>query len=504
MIEPAFSDNLSPKPRYKLRKGRILAIFLLVGVIIAIALFIGNFRISGHQVSTSSNTTNTNDTDTGIISKVKDLIEKAPDVIAETWNTELQHDNKLTGLLLVGIDARNVVYNGTEFINTKPEGAAGKRNADAIMQIVYDHETGYVYMISIPRDMGTDINMSCLQFRGSIFWVYDKGQSASCPGGGVEVMKQAIENMTEVKSQYHLFITMSAFKEFFDVAGATGSDGDKGFWIDNPEAFYERYPYNDYGWESVHFDKGLQFMNAERSLRYIRSRQYSYDWGRARRQQIFVKAVVQQLLSTETLLNPAKLLNLAGLFRDKINFSQPGFSEIVEIIRLSKQIDNTKVVNIVLGPEWMGHETFLNRIPHGRPGPYYMVPTHWKECPSGNEFCKVKEFIAKIRSYPSVYDEQSKIYAYASSKDGSGNPNFNNNSFNSLLGSNVPVVVNKSKLISRITPQDEIILIDFSSGAKPYSLSALSKFLNVRVEDGRLYPGYRYNNEDIAIIVKSH
>ena len=157
MIEPAFSDNLSPKPRYKLRKGRILAIFLLVGVIIAIALFIGNFRISGHQVSTSSNTTNTNDTDTGIISKVKDLIEKAPDVIAETWNTELQHDNKLTGLLLVGIDARNVVYNGTEFINTKPEGAAGKRNADAIMQIVYDHETGYVYMISIPRDMGTDI-----------------------------------------------------------------------------------------------------------------------------------------------------------------------------------------------------------------------------------------------------------------------------------------------------------------------------------------------------------
>jgi LCP family protein required for cell wall assembly len=499
MTETAVPPN-TPTPRYRLRKGRITAIVLLVFLFAGIIVFFASFRFSGRAVSGNPDTAN--DNDTGIVSRVQNFIEQAPDVIAESWSTDLKHENKLTGILLVGIDARNVVYQSGEFENTKPEGAAGTRNSDAIMQVVYDHETGYAYMISIPRDMGIDINLDCLKFRGSIFWGYDKGQSAGCPGGGVEVMKSVVENITGIKSQYHVFITMSAFKEFFEIAGATNDKGEKGFWVDNPEAFYERYPYNDYGWESVHFPKGMQFMNAERSLRYIRSRQYSYDWGRAKRQQIFIEAVAQQLLSTETLLNPAKLLNLAGLFRDKTDFSIISFGEIVEGIQMAREMDRNKVVNIVLGPEWMGHEIFLNRIPHGRPGPYYMVPTHWKQCPAGNEFCKVKDFIAKIRAYPTVYEETAKIYAYASSKDSSGKGNFANTSYQQLLNSPAPVVVNESKVISKQVPEHGIILIDYSQGSKPYTLSILSKYLGVTVEDGNSYPGYRFNNEDIAIIVR--
>jgi LCP family protein required for cell wall assembly len=489
---------------HKRKFTKIIALLVLILLVSIAAIFVSSIRLKGRTANVNADTiTNVAQVVPTMPSLDKQTVVKAPEVLSESWQTSLKHNGSLTAVLLVGIDARYAEFNGSEFINLKPEGAAGKRNSDAIMEVVYDNSSGYVFMISIPRDMGMDINLECLHFSGSIFWAYDRGQSAKCPGGGVQVISDVVKNMTGIEPQYHIFITMSSFKEFFDVAG-TDNNGQKGFWVDNPSAFSERYPYNDYGWENVFFPAGRQFMNADRSLRFIRSRQFSYDWGRAKRQQIFLEAVKNELLSFETLFNPAKILSIIGFFRDKIDMSQFSFPEIVDALSIARNIDQKKVVNIVMGPDWMGHERFLNRIPHDRPGPYYMVPTQWKQCAKGDEFCKIKDFIKKIEAYPAVYQEQAKVVAYPSNNNTDGKGNFNNPAFQNLLNSDAPVLVDNEQSTVYIDPGNDLVLVDFTNGNKPYTLSVLSKFLNVPVQPGALYEPYRRNGEDVAILVKSH
>lgn len=492
-------DLTQNNQNYKLRSNRIIFVFL---VIITISLSFIAFNSLRFSNRTSVGASDTHLANTAKQTETDPVIDNTPQFLAEEWHTNLAHDeNRYTAALLVGIDARYSTIQNGEYVNLKPYGAAGLRNADAIMQVVYDHTTGYVFMISIPRDMGIDINKDCLKFSGSIFWVYDKGQKSGCPGGGIQVMKDAVESITGIKSQYHAFFNMDFFKEAYDLIAETNSNGEKGIWVDNPTAFSEKYPYNDYGWESVYFPAGRQFMTAERALRFIRSRQYSYDWGRAARQQILLTAIKDRVLAADNLFNPVKILGLINLIREKLLFTMPSFTEIVEIYDLSQKLDNSKIIHLVLGPDFGGKEAYIDRQPHGRRGPYYMTAKGWKECPPGNEFCKVQEFILNIIDEPKIFSENATIYAYSTVNAGDGSASFSNSLFQAMSKKKYPWHLSESKIVVNKPEGSKVSIIDYSEGSKPYTLSLLSKELGVKPLQGSQYTSYRQNKEDIAIIV---
>lgn len=73
------------------------------------------------------------------------------------------------------------------------------------MQVVFNHQTGDAVMISIPRDMGVDVRLDCLEFHGSIHWVYDRAERARCEIGGVGALKTAVSSITGIPIQYHIF-----------------------------------------------------------------------------------------------------------------------------------------------------------------------------------------------------------------------------------------------------------------------------------------------------------
>lgn len=315
------------------------------------------------------------------------------------YQSTIPQTDGYTSVLVVGIDTVQSEIKGETVINKNPSYKMGIRNTDTIMQVIYEHATGNVYFISVPRDMGVDVRKECLKFSGSIHWVYDKGENSKCPEKGVGVLKEVVTGITGYDIHYHVFVTFDAFKNIVSIIGEQNDKGQVGIWVDNPEKVHEIYPDGKGNFESVYYAKGRIFLTPDNAFKYVRSRKVTSDFGRARRQQTFVKACAQRLLSSDILLNPNKILELINEYKKQVIASEPkSLQELIELVNLVKNFDTQKTKSIVLDPEFGGHEKFINKQPHGRSGAwYYMVPTAWKECP-GDEFCKVKEEIKRVFS----------------------------------------------------------------------------------------------------------
>lgn len=494
VLEP----SIYPKPIAQERKLSFKRVLLIVfPLLIIMGIVIGKSILANNQDELNTFRAVANNPN-----QLQDNRENEiqPQVQGESFTTILEHTDGLTSVLLVGVDSRNVKLENGVFVNTRPENQSGTRNTDTIMQVVYNHKDKNVTMISIPRDMGVDVEIDCLKFHGSIHWVYDKAETKKCPQGGIEVLKTTVASVTGIPVHYHVFVTLEAFNEIVEIVGEE-HNGKTGLWIDNPKAFYEIYPYNDHGWESLYFPKGRHFMDAERAIRFVRSRQFTQDWGRAERQQIFIQAVKDRVLSSGTLLNPTKILNLFGVFRERIVFSQLSFGEIVELIQLLPQLGNDKISNVILSPELAGKEALINKQPHNRPGgPYYMVPTDWRICLE-NPFCKVHDYISGVINYPRVYSEQPEIGVISTSKDSAGKPSFSSEKYLEIVDSKFPIILKEETKTASILTEDEVTILDFTNGDKPYTLASLQKITGNRAVNGSTSGFANTGNYDIILVV---
>ncbi len=435
------------------------------------------------------------------------IVSSGTNLVNKFVDLELQNDDGVTSVLVAGIDTRNIVFENGEFRSTKPQGQAGTRNIDTIIQIVYDHNKNELTMISIPRDLGVDFRESCLKFSGSIHWIYDKTENANCPGRGIEELKQTVESVTGISVQYHVFITLESFVEAIDAVGEVNPEtGEKGIYVDNPTDVWDVYPYNDYGWENVYFKKGRIFLTGEDALKYVRVRQLTTDFGRARRQQIVIEAVMRRVISSDTLLDPGKISDLYKIYKQKTLISEVTLKEIIAGLDLIEKVDLSGIVNIVLDPNLGGNERYLNKQPHNRPGgPYYMIPTHWKECP-GNEFCKVHSLIQSIIEHSAVFAEEANTFAYAASYS-QGKLFFDNPDYINFENSQPPVNLTRSKYqintSQEIKDMGQVVVLDFSQGKHPETSRYLSEQSGFTLLDGANYLRYRLNKEDFTILIPS-
>ena len=284
---------------------------------------------------------------------------------------KIPENDNLTSILIVGLDARNVELRDGVYVNTKPAGQAGTRNTDTLIQAVYDHTSGNVFMISIPRDMGVDVREDCLHFSGSIHWTYDKAVKAGCPDKGITALEHTIEGVTGIKIQYHIFITLDMFQEIINIVGEKNSKGETGIYVDNPKSFSDIYPAaNETGWVNVYFPEGKLFLTPYRALQFSRTRQWTNDFDRARRQQLVVQAVLQTTLTANTLLDPFKLNDLLNTYQKKVLVSEPkSAGELLELLNIVRTLDTKKIYHMVLDPNFGGLEKYINKQPHDRPFP---------------------------------------------------------------------------------------------------------------------------------------
>lgn len=482
------------KRTVRLRKGRLVLVITFLLFLALDLILITEYKTRGANAVSYQ-----------FMERVADAFDSGTNLVTSIWEPQLKQEDNLTSVLIIGVDTRNAEFDGEEFVNTVDPGTRNSDiNTDVIIQLIYNHDTGEIFMISIPRDMGVDVREECLEFHGSLHWVFDKGQSANCPGGGIQTLSKTVENITGVPVHYYGMVSFDIFIDVIDTVGETNDQGEKGIWIDIPEPVYELYPIEGAGWESVYFPAGHQFLTSTDALKFARSRKASSDFARARRQQMVISAVKDRVISSDTLMNPKKIYEIYKIFKEKALISDVTLDEIRAGLNIVRDLDETEIIHLVLDPEFGGHEVFLNKQPHNRPGgPYYMVPTHWQECPE-NEFCRVQEFIKEIMEDPGVYGEEARIFVYARTKDYSGNPNFSNQTYQDFINAGVPLELTESKYLANISDDSSIVIYDFTNGSKPDTVELLERELGVTAIPGDQAPSnVRINNDEIAIVVKA-
>lgn len=247
----------------------------------------------------------------------------------------------------------------------------GPNLTDTIILANLDPKNNKVTLVSIPRDLWfPDLDTSNKKINGA----YADGESKMTGGGLIEA-EAAISKITGQEINYGVRIDFSGFVQAVNTIGGLDinvdntfddyeypisgkedescgySDDDiKDFSATSPaeleiqEKFTCRYMH-------VHFDKGLNHMNGDQALEYVRSRHAigaeGGDFARSKRQEKVINAFKEKVLSAETLINPSKILDLYNIVKSSIdtNIKQDEFDDF---IRLAEKLRGAKIQSAVI------------------------------------------------------------------------------------------------------------------------------------------------------------
>jgi len=263
------------------------------------------------------------------------------------------------------------------------EGGKGHTGATLSDMIVFSSfsQKGSVF-ISVPRDLWYG------PWQTKINAVYFYGEKK---GDGFSYTKKIMEDILGERIDRILIVDFEAFKEVVDLVGGIEVEVERAF-----DDFY--YPIsgkeNDLcdgdpkfscRYEHLHFDKGLQHMNGERALKFVRSRyaegEEGTDQARSYRQQKVIKALKSKLVSPQVLLSFRKISGLWQIFQKRLK-SDLSQSDFIALFR------------ILIFPKARNFKTF---VLDGEEGLFYHPKTHpsgqWVLVPRDESFERTHLFI---------------------------------------------------------------------------------------------------------------
>lgn len=225
-------------------------------------------------------------------------------------------------ILVLGVDRR---------------AAGGDQNADVIIIAHLDLMTKRMAAVSLPRDLLVDIpEIGPDKINGS--FNYGVLARPDDPVAGVVKVRDTIESLFGVPIDNYVLLDFHGFEDVVDSVG--GVD------INVPDAIHdEEYPTEDYGIEVVDFDPGMQHMNGDRALKYVRTRHGDSDDGRRARQQQVLLALFEQGKGFSSIKRADKVIVALG---DSV---QTGFTleQQLTLARLAYGMDETAITITSLG-----------------------------------------------------------------------------------------------------------------------------------------------------------
>jgi LCP family protein required for cell wall assembly len=300
---------------------------------------------------------------------------------------------KYTSALLVGIDTRSA--------------KSDLKNTDSMIIATYNYETGNITMISVPRDLYVKVPNEAWYTK--INGIYTRGEAVK-KGSGMEYLKGALQTVTGIEIQYHALIDLQGFVKMIDAVGGVTVN------VENSFTDY-MFPTEAKGkpvYETISFKKGPQKMDGTIALKYARSRHSSdagegTDFARARRQQKVISALKDKVLSTGTLLNPQKILELMQAVQDNVKLSEINNEEIQASINIAKKQQETpgKSYSFVLDPSFGGNQVITQNVPGVNA--YVIAPVAGLD-----NYTQVKALVKLCLTKPGIYSQKAKIRVYDS------------------------------------------------------------------------------------------
>lgn len=234
---------------------------------------------------------------------------------------------------------------------------------DTVMYVSIDPQAQKVTLISIPRDLWLP------DLKAKINTAYAFGEERK-KDGGLLLTKAIVEKVIGQPVDYVLRIDFNGFIRAIDMVGGIDANVEKsfedleyplsgkendtcGFTGDEFEkkatssAVFEAFPCR---FERISFQQGLEHMNGDTALKFVRSRHAKgsegTDFARSKRQEIVISAFKEKVFSLNTLLSPGKLISLYNVFQDTIhtNIQQQEYDDFV---KLAQKVQNAQINNVI-------------------------------------------------------------------------------------------------------------------------------------------------------------
>jgi len=243
-------------------------------------------------------------------------------------------------LIAVGSDLDKDDYNYTNILLLGDGGHErdGADLIDTIMVASIDYNKNAVSLFSIPRDFYVEASESNgATYSGKINELYRNHKNQMDEEERFQLFKKVTGEIVDLDIQYYLRVDFNAFVE--------GVDSLDGITVDVQEDIYDPYYPNetDNGYTLFKIDKGLQEMDGELALKFVRSRKTTSDFDRAARQQLVLDDIKKKALSKDILASPSKLKSIYGVVQDNVN-TDISIREMIALAGFAKEMDRSHLV----------------------------------------------------------------------------------------------------------------------------------------------------------------
>jgi LCP family protein required for cell wall assembly len=166
-------------------------------------------------------------------------------------------------------------------------GTIEGRRADTIMLLHLDEQREKVVLVHFPRDLRVaDPDGDQVKVNG----IYDQGADA---------VVSTISNFTGLPIHHYLEVDFNGFNQISQELGGVS-------------VYFEK-PIKDED-SGLDVPRGCVAIQGEQALAFVRARKFDDDFGRIKRQQLFLKLMADKIAAPGTLLRPDKVLSLVGVF----------------------------------------------------------------------------------------------------------------------------------------------------------------------------------------------
>lgn len=216
------------------------------------------------------------------------------------------------------------------FLGLDRRPGEGGGRTDAIILAHIEPRAQAATLVSVPRDLCVE-NCRTDPFRINSVWHAE----------GPDALRRRVSNLLGVQVDYWVTLDFNGFKRLVDFFG--------GVEIDVESTIYDpTFPNaTDTGFEPFYVEAGPAHFDGDTALRYVRTRHQDGAFAREVRQQQVLLALVEQVISPQTLVDsPAFLNELSNAFESNL---PPDL--VPSMAKLGMQIGSARTVSGAIRPE---------------------------------------------------------------------------------------------------------------------------------------------------------
>lgn len=237
--------------------------------------------------------------------------------------------NSVSGTELPSAEGKswlNVMLVGVDQRNNEPS------RSDTLMVAMLNLKAKTVQVISLPRD--TRVNIEGVEHKTKINHAHSIG--------GTDLTRKTVEEVLGIPIHNYVETNFDGFKNIIDDLGGVTLDVEKRMY----------YPA-----EGINLRKGIQHLDGEKALSYVRYRSDGKgDLPRIERQHKFLKNLTEQVLQPETLL---KLPKIAGELHSNID-TDMSVQDMIVLASVFKDVkpENVRFTDIPGSPKYVNGASY--------------------------------------------------------------------------------------------------------------------------------------------------